>query len=160
MLENVLLPVNALELPVKKYLGKARELIELVGLEDFEMKYPGELSGGMQQRVSIARSLVLDPDFLLMDEPFGALDAITRDEMNNELLKIWHKKKQTILFITHGISEATFMADKIAVMSPRPGRISKIVPIELERPRTVDTRASEAFGKYVVDIYDTLGLKQ
>ncbi len=160
VLDNVLLPVTALGLPVKDYLDKADELLQLVGLQDFKKKFPRELSGGMQQRVSIARSLILDPDFLLMDEPFGALDAITRDEMNYELLRIWEEKKQTILFITHGINEAVLMADRILVMTARPGRVYKDVQIELDRPRTVATRAAEAFGNYVVDFYDMLGLKR
>jgi len=158
-LDNVLLPITALGLPVKDYMGKALELIELVGLAGFEKKYPRELSGGMQQRVSIARALVLDPDFLLMDEPFGALDAITRDVMNEELLKIWHDKKQTIIFITHSINEAVFMADKIMVMSPRPGRVSLTTPIKLARPRTVETRACAEFGEHVVNLYNVLEMK-
>ncbi len=158
VLQNVLLPVNALGLPVKDYMDKAMELLKLVGLNGFENKYPRELSGGMQQRVSIARALILDPDLLLMDEPFGALDAITRDEMNFELLRIWQEKQKTIVFITHGINEAVLMADSVLVMTQRPARIAKIIPIDLERPRTVETRASKAFGEYVVDIYKMMGL--
>lgn len=157
--DNVLLPVTALGLPVKDYLHKVDELLELVGLQDFKDKYPRELSGGMQQRVSIARAMVLDPDFLLMDEPFGALDAITRDLMNSELLKIWEKKNQTILFITHSIDEAAFMADRVMVMSPRPGRVAHTVDIDLDRPRTMDTRTSEPFRKYVANLYGMLDIK-
>ena len=159
VVDNVLLPVTALGLPVKDYLHKVDELLELVGLEDFKDKYPRELSGGMQQRVSIARAMILDPDFLLMDEPFGALDAITRDLMNYELLKIWEKKNQTILFITHSIDEAALMADRVMVMSPRPGRVAHTVPIELERPRTMNTRTTEPFRNYVADLYEKLDIK-
>ncbi len=156
--ENILLPVTALGLPVKDYIDKVDELLELVGLQDFKDKYPRELSGGMQQRVSIARALILEPDFLLMDEPFGALDAITRDVMNFELLKIWEKKNQTILFITHSIDEAALMADRVMVMSPRPGRVEYSVDIELERPRTLETRTTEAFRRYVADLYKKLDI--
>lgn len=158
VLQNVLLPVTALGLPVKEYLDRAMDLLKLVDIGDFAHKYPRELSGGMQQRVSIARSLVLDPDILLMDEPFGALDAITRDVMNLELLRIWQERHKTIVFITHGINEAVFMADSILVMSQRPGRIRNIIEIGLERPRTTKIRASDKFGQYVVDIYDMMGI--
>ena len=158
VLQNVLLPVHALGLPIKEYQPKALELLRLTGLEGFEDKYPRELSGGMQQRVSISRALVLDPPLLLMDEPFGALDAITRDEMNFELLRIWQEKYKTILFITHGIPEAVFMADRILVMTPRPGKVAKIIRIDLPRLRTVETRASKEFGQYVVEIQKMIGL--
>lgn len=158
VLENVLLPVNALGLSTKKYRHNALELLRLTGLEGFEDKYPRELSGGMQQRVAISRALVLDPALLLMDEPFGSIDAITREEMNEELLRIWREKRKTILFITHGISEAVFMADRILVMSPRPGKVVDIIPIDLPRPRTVETRASKEFGQYVVEIYKMIEL--
>lgn len=156
ILDNVLLPATALGLPKKDYEDKARDLIQLVGLKGFEKKYPSELSGGMQQRVSIARSLLMDPDFLLMDEPFGALDAITRDVMNEELLKIWEEKKQTILFITHSINEAVFMADNIMMMWPRPGRVREIEPVLLPRPRNTQTRGDAQYSSQITRLYDML----
>ena len=123
VLQNVLLPVDVLKLDARTYGSRAKALIETVGLRDFENKYPHELSGGMRQRVAIARALVHDPVMLLMDEPFGALDALTRDQMNLELLDIWAATRKTVLLITHSITESVFLADRVIVMSPRPGRI-------------------------------------
>jgi len=144
VLENALLPIEVLGLKKLKYLHKARELIRLVGLEGFESKYPHELSGGMQQRNALVRALILDPSLLLMDEPFGALDAMTRDYMNLELQRIWQEKRQTVFFITHSIPEAVFLADRILVMSPRPGRIIAQVDVNLPRPRDRDAISSPA----------------
>lgn len=135
VLDNVLLPIEYLRLPVKSYRRQALDLLELVGLGGFEHKLPRELSGGMQQRVAIARALIYDPKLLLMDEPFGALDAMTREEMSLELLRIWDERKKTVLFVTHSIPEAVFLADRVMAMSPRPGRIVQVVEVNLPRPR-------------------------
>ena len=125
--------------------GRARELLALVGLSDFASRRPEELSGGMQQRVAIARALLLDPDILLMDEPFSALDALTRDEMSFELLRIWTERPKTVLFITHSIPEALLLADRVIVMTPRPGRVREILQVPLPRPRSMRTLEEPAF---------------
>jgi NitT/TauT family transport system ATP-binding protein len=148
VLQNVLLPAQVLKLDQKQAAERARWLLELVGLKGFEKKYPFELSGGMRQRVAIARALIHDPSVLLMDEPFGALDALTREHMNMELLKIWNSAKKTVFMITHSISEAAFMSDRVIVMSPRPGRIIEDVTISLPRPRNLDLLSDAAFGNY------------
>ncbi|WP_370688230.1 ABC transporter ATP-binding protein [Flavimaribacter sediminis] len=147
--QNVMVPVEIQGLDRDRFSLAAKQLLKLVGLDGFGQKYPKELSGGMQQRVGIARALVHDPDFLLMDEPFGALDAMTREQMNLELLDIWAEKKKTILLITHSIAEAVFLADRIVVMSPRPGRITEIIDVDLPRPRDIDIINSDLFGEYV-----------
>ena len=149
VLQNVLVPVEIQKLDRPRFEQRARDYLKLVGLEGFEQKYPNELSGGMQQRVGISRALVHDPTFLLMDEPFGALDAMTREYMNLELLRIWSESKKTVLLVTHSIPEAAFLADRVIVMSPRPGRIAEILRIELPRPRTLEMINSERFGQYV-----------
>ena len=123
-------------------------LMAMVGLGGFEGKYPHELSGGMQQRAAIVRALVQDPQVLLMDEPFGALDAMTRDMMNVELLRIWSKHRKTVIFVTHSIPEAVFLSDRVIAMTPRPGEIAEIIPIDLPRPRTLDVVNTPAFGAY------------
>ena len=148
VLQNVLLPVQVLRLDARASRGRAVDLLNLVGLEGFDDKYPHELSGGMRQRVAIARALVYDPSLLLMDEPFGALDAMTREFMNLELLRIWRQSGKTIVFITHSIPEAVFLADRVVVMSARPGRIQEIVTVDLPRPRDLDLMASDEFGIY------------
>ncbi|MCU4676063.1 ABC transporter ATP-binding protein [Catenovulum sp. 2E275] len=127
---------------------QANSLIKMVGLEDFATRMPGELSGGMQQRVGIARALLLDPDILIMDEPFSALDALTREEMGFDLLRIWNESPKTVLFITHSISEAVLLADKVLIMSPRPGRLSEEIEIDLPRPRSAATVREKAFSEY------------
>jgi len=158
-LDNVLLQIEARGLNVDEYRKRALELLDLTGLRGFENKYPNELSGGMQQRVSISRALIHDPPLLLMDEPFGALDAITRDEMNLELLRIWSESKKTVLFITHSIPEAVFLGDRVVVMTPRPGRVAEIMTIDLPRPRTTALRDDQKFIGYVRKIRERLGVQ-
>jgi len=148
VLQNVLLPAQVLRLDARASQARAMELLKLVALDGFEDKYPNELSGGMRQRVAIARALVHDPSLLLMDEPFGALDAMTREFMNLELLRIWRQSGKTIVFITHSIPEAVFLADRVVVMSARPGRIQEIVGVDVPRPRDLDIMASDDFGVY------------
>jgi NitT/TauT family transport system ATP-binding protein len=156
VLGNVLLPVEFAKLDVTGYLDKARALIQLVGLEGFEEMYPHELSGGMQQRASLCRALVTDPQLLLMDEPFGALDAMTRDELDIELLRIWEERKKTVLFVTHSIQEAVFLSDVVFVMSTRPGRLLETIVIDLPRPRTVEMMSAVKFGEYTLKIRSLL----
>jgi len=159
VLENVMLPVEILGLSKPEHYPRAMELLELTGLEDFKDKYPRELSGGMQQRVSISRALIHDPSLLLLDEPFGALDAMTRGEMNMELQNIWSERKKTSLLITHSIPEAVFLADRVLVMTPRPGRIADIIDIGLPRPRTPEMRLSPEFTECVREVGKTIGLQ-
>ncbi len=149
VLENVLLPADVLRLGRERTRARALELLALVGLEGFEDRYPWELSGGMQQRVAITRSLVHDPAMLLMDEPFGALDAMTRETMNVELQRIWLDRRATVVFVTHSIPEAVFLADRVVVMTARPGRVRDRVSIALPRPRPLDVMASPEFGAIV-----------
>ncbi|MGA1329893.1 MAG: ABC transporter ATP-binding protein [Candidatus Nanopelagicales bacterium] len=149
ILENVMVPIEVQRRDKKHYKSVAMDLLKLVGLDGFEDKYPNELSGGMQQRAGICRALVHSPSVLLMDEPFGALDAMTREYMNLELLRIWKESNQTIALVTHSITEAVFLSDRVIVMSPRPGRIAEIISIDLPRPRTLDMMTSDAAGAYV-----------
>jgi NitT/TauT family transport system ATP-binding protein len=146
VLENVLLPIDVQRRGRAAHLMHARELLHMAGLDGFESRYPAELSGGMQQRVGIVRALVHDPDLLLMDEPFGALDAMTREQMNLELLRIWGASGKTIMLVTHSIPEAVFLADRVIVMSPRPGRILDIVNVGLQRPRGLSVMSTPEFG--------------
>jgi NitT/TauT family transport system ATP-binding protein len=157
--ENVMLPVELLRLDPAIYAEKADYFIKLVGLTGFEARYPNELSGGMQQRVGICRALVHDPKVLLMDEPFGALDAMTREMMNLELLRIWGNDRKTAVFVTHSIIEAVFLADRVVVMSPRPGEIKDVVEIPLGRPRMPDIISSSEFGEYAGRIRRHFDLK-
>jgi NitT/TauT family transport system ATP-binding protein len=154
VLENILLPVEVQNLDRTVYRKRAETLLSMVGLEGFGAKYPYELSGGMQQRVAIARGLVHDPAMLLMDEPFGALDAMTREHMNVELQQIWQQSGKTVIFITHSIPEAVFLADRVFVMTPRPGRIAEVIQVDLPRPRPLEIMNTEAFGAYVTHIRD------
>ncbi len=147
-LRNILLQIEIRGLDVAKYRTTARELIDLVGLTGFEDAYPHQLSGGMQQRVGLCRALIHDPDVLLMDEPFGALDALTREQMNGELQRIWMERRKTVLFITHSISEAVYLADRVLVMSPRPGRIVGEIAVDIPRPRTVETTETQEFAQF------------
>ncbi len=152
VLANVLLPVEFAKLNTTSHTERARSLIKLVGLEGFEEMLPHQLSGGMQQRVSLCRALVTDPQVLLMDEPFGALDAMTRDELDIELLRIWEERKKTVLFVTHSIQEAVFLSDIVFVMSARPGKLLDELTIELPRPRTMEMMATPKFGAYTLNI--------
>ena len=149
VLDNVLLPVEVSRLPRADWEARARSLLDLLGLAAFADRHPWELSGGMRQRVSICRALLLEPTLLLMDEPFGALDAMTRDELNLELQRIWLANAKTIFFVTHSIPEAVFLGDRVVVMSPAPGRIAEIIPIALPRPRDLDVRETAEFGSIV-----------
>ena len=159
ILENVLLPAEILGLPMGEARERARALLALVGLGGNEDKYPYELSGGMQQRAAIARALVHDPKLVLMDEPFGALDALTREKMNLELLRIWRESKKTIVFVTHGISEAVFLGSRVVVLTAGPAKMADNFAIELPYPRTLDMKTHERFGEYTRRIYRLLGME-
>ena len=147
-LDNILLQIEVRRLPVRDFVEPARALLGRVGLGGFESKLPFELSGGMKQRVALCRALVHDPKILLMDEPFGALDALTRDQMNLDLQRIWLEKRKTDVFVTHSIEEAVFLSDRIIVMTPRPGTIAEMITIDLPRPRTVDSKDRREFSAY------------
>ncbi|HEV2627625.1 MAG TPA: ABC transporter ATP-binding protein [Pseudolabrys sp.] len=159
VLENVLLPAEILGLPMRESRERARDLLAMVGLSGSEDKYPYELSGGMQQRAAIARALVHDPKLILMDEPFGALDALTREKMNLELLRIWKQSGKTILFVTHGISEAVFLGTRVIVFTAGPARMAANIPIKLPEPRRLDVKTTEMFGDYSRQIYHLLGME-
>jgi NitT/TauT family transport system ATP-binding protein len=153
---NVELPLEVMGLPREARANQAREMLSLVGLAEFGRAYPWQLSGGMQQRVAIARALVFAPSILLMDEPFGALDEITRERMQQELLQIWARTSATVIFVTHSIPEAVFLSDRVVVMSPRPGRIETIVDIDLPRPRDVKTREDPRFFALATEVRERL----
>jgi NitT/TauT family transport system ATP-binding protein len=160
IVDNVLLAAELAGLDPARHRARAEELLALVGLGEFGAKLPRELSGGMQQRVALCRALLLDPPLLLMDEPFGALDAMTRDELNLELLRVWgegSRARKTIVFVTHSIAEAAFLADRVVVLTPRPGRVAASVAVGLARPRTVTSRASADFGALALRIHEALG---
>ena len=158
-LQNVLLPGEILGLDRVPAQARARELLELVGLSDFAARYPRELSGGMQQRVGIARALAHDPAILLLDEPFSALDMMTSNQLNIELLRMWRERKKTSLLITHSIPEAVFLSDRVVVLGPRPARILDVVPVSLPRPRDARVRVSVAFMEIVDRIGRLIGLE-
>lgn len=147
VIENITLPLELHQIPTEETHRKAQELIELVGLEGFEQTWVQELSGGMAQRVAIARALIQDPDLLLLDEPFGALDALMREQMGAELLRIWQARRTTVLMVTHSISEALLLSDRVLVLSARPGRISCDFPVNLPRPREEALRYSPEFAQ-------------
>jgi NitT/TauT family transport system ATP-binding protein len=159
VIDNVLLPAEILGLPMSASRNRARELLALVGLAGSEEKYPYELSGGMQQRAAIARALIHDPKLILMDEPFGALDALTREKMNLELLRIWSEARKTIVFVTHGITEAVFLGTRVVVLTAGPARMADNFRVELPHPRTLDMKTHEKFGEYTRRIYRLLGME-
>jgi NitT/TauT family transport system ATP-binding protein len=159
VLENVLLPAEILAIPASTARQRARELLRLVGLQGYEGKYPYELSGGMQQRAAIARALVHDPKLVLMDEPFGALDALTREKMNLELLRIWKEADKTIVFVTHGISEAVFLGTRVVVLTAGPARMADNFEVDLPHPRTLDMKTHARFGDYTRRVYRLLGME-
>lgn len=146
-LENITLPLEMQNVPMEDARRQAAELIELTGLTGFEDSWPRDLSGGMAQRVAIARALIQDPDLLLLDEPFGQLDELTRDRMGEELLEIWRARRNTVLMVTHSISEALLLSDRVLVLTPRPGQLALNYPVSLNRPRTEDMRYTAQFGE-------------
>jgi NitT/TauT family transport system ATP-binding protein len=154
--QNVQLPLEVMKAPKAERQARAAQLLKLVGLEEFARRYPWELSGGMQQRVSIARALSFRPAVLLMDEPFGALDEMTRERLNRELLNVWSETGTTLVFVTHSIAEAVFLSDRIVVMSPRPGRVETIVPVDLPRPRGPETRDLSRFFELIAEVRHNL----
>ena len=153
---NVELPLDVMGTPRTEWQSRADAMLQMVGLKAFAGHYPWQLSGGMQQRVAIARALVFNPSILLMDEPFGALDEMTRERLNTELMNIWTHTSATVLFITHSIPEAVFLSSRVMVMSPRPGRIDRVVTIDLPRPRTAHTRAAPRFFELVTQVREGL----
>jgi len=150
--QNVQLPLEVMRVPADARRDRTAELLRIVGLAEFANRYPWELSGGMQQRVSIARALSFSPSVLLMDEPFGALDEMTRERLNRELLNVWSGTSTTIVFVTHSIPEAVFLSDRVVVMSPRPGRIEALLDIHLARPRGPETRDAPRFFELVAEV--------
>jgi NitT/TauT family transport system ATP-binding protein len=155
-LDNVLLPAEVFGLQRSGFVDKALGLLRLAGLQDFAKRYPFELSGGMQQRVAICRMLLCDPKVLLMDEPFSALDEMSREYLNLQLLRLWEEHRKTVIFVTHNIGEAVFLSDRVVVMSARPGRIAQVMTVDLPRPRSRATLLSEAFFRSVTNVRKTL----
>ncbi|MCE3287072.1 MAG: transporter related protein [Gaiellaceae bacterium] len=154
--KNIALPLELMGFNRAERAARVQELLSLVELDGFEKHYPWQLSGGMQQRVSIARALSFTPALLLMDEPFGALDEMTRERMNDELLRIWTEIRSTVIFVTHSITEAVYLSTRVVVMSPRPGRITSVLPIDLEQPRTRETREDPRFFELVTEVREAL----
>lgn len=150
--KNVMLPMEILKVPKADREERAMQMLELVGLTDFADRYPKQLSGGMQQRVGIARALAIQPEILLMDEPFSALDEFTREKLHEDLLRIWRKTNKTIVFVTHNIAESVFLSDRVCVLSPHPGRLSALIDIDLARPRTAEIKNTIDFTDYVAKI--------
>jgi NitT/TauT family transport system ATP-binding protein len=156
VIRNVELPLEIMKVPAATRKERATALLDLVGLSEFHSHYPWQLSGGMQQRVSIARALSFRPSILLMDEPFGALDEMTRERLNAELLTIWRETKTTIVFVTHSIAEAVFLSTRVVVMSARPGRIARIVPVDLPSARDYDTRELPRYFELISEVREYL----
>lgn len=152
VVKNVMLPLEIMHIPKAERHKKAMQMLELVGLTDFAEAYPRELSGGMQQRVGIARALAIKPEILLMDEPFSALDEFTREKLHEDLLKIWRKTNKTIIFVTHNIAESVFLSDRICVLSPHPGRLSAVIDVDLPRPRTQEMKNTQQFTDLVAKV--------
>jgi NitT/TauT family transport system ATP-binding protein len=157
VLENITLPLELQQVAVEEARARAQDLVDLVGLQGFEDSLPRDLSGGMAQRVAIARALVHDPQVLLLDEPFGALDALTRERMGAELMRIWQARRKTVVMVTHAIPEAVFLADRVLVLSPRPGRLRLDLPIDLPRPRQEEMRYTPAFGDLAQRLRSAIG---
>src|SRR5512137_40845 len=155
--ENITLPLELENMPAETARQKAQEMIELVGLDGFETSLPRDLSGGMAQRVALARALIHDPDILLLDEPFGSLDALTRERMWTELARIWQMRRKTVLMVTHSISEALFMADRVLVLTQRPGRIKLDLQVDLPRPRQEEMRYTPPFGALARRLKEAIG---
>jgi NitT/TauT family transport system ATP-binding protein len=156
-IENVILPLELEGIPAEQACERAQDLINLVGLQGFESAWPRDLSGGMVQRVAIARALVHDPDILLLDEPFGSLDALTRERMWMELTRIWQARQKTVLMVTHSISEALFLADRVLVLTQRPGKIKLDLAVGLPRPRPDEIRYTAPFGELARRLRDAIG---
>ncbi|MER3482626.1 MAG: sulfonate ABC transporter ATP-binding protein [Meiothermus sp.] len=156
VLQNVMLPLEVMNFSAPERKSRAEKMLELVGLEKFAKNYPWQLSGGMQQRVSIARALAFDPQLLFMDEPFGALDEITRENLNLELLRLWRETGKTIIFVTHSIPEAVFLSTRIVVMTPRPGKIETVIPVDLPQPRDFETRETPQFFEIATQVREAL----
>ena len=150
--KNIMLPLEIMHISAKEQEERAMRMLELVGLTEFANHYPNQLSGGMQQRVGIARALAIQPEILLMDEPFSALDEFTREKLHTDLLKIWRKTNKTIIFVTHNIQESVFLSDKVCVLSPHPGRLSAVVDINLPRPRTTEMKNTVEFTNLVAKV--------
>ena len=156
--KNIALPLELAGWDRRRRAARIRDMLDLVELNGFADHHPWQLSGGMQQRVSIARALSFDPALLLMDEPFGALDEMTRERLNNQLLEIWARSGSTVVFVTHSIAEAVFLSTRVVIMSPRPGRISSVIPNDLPQPRTAATREEPRFFELVTQVRDALHL--